>query len=170
MTNPVVVFFKRYRVGRTSKRRSSASRCNHRCVHLRLFEIVVRHLDLDSLLEFLEQLRLLTETSATKRISDMSTVPHQNLFPMHVVIERIGDMTLGNTTPPAVSCLVQHHPCSLQVLLRHFVHAITFAEFGVASHKYSFKYLYATHAVLLSLSNRPSPLRVGRYPSRYSTR
>lgn len=61
----------------------------------RLFELVVRHLDLDSLLEFFEQIRLLTETPLPKRISDISLTPPQNLFPMHVVIERIGDMTLG---------------------------------------------------------------------------
>jgi hypothetical protein len=61
-----------------------------------LFEIVVRHLDLDSLLEFFEQIRVLTESPMSKRTSDISTASHQNLFPMHVVIEKIGDMTLGN--------------------------------------------------------------------------
>ena len=105
MTNPVAVFFKHYRVARTSEITSHPPLCRHRWIPVRLFEIVVRHLDLDSLLEFLEQLRLLTETSTTKRISDISAVPHQNLFPMHVVIERIGDMTLGNTAHPRFSCL-----------------------------------------------------------------
>jgi hypothetical protein len=61
----------------------------------RLFELVVRHLDLDSLLEFFEQIRLLTETPLSKRTSDISPSLPQNLFPMHIVIERIGDMTLG---------------------------------------------------------------------------
>ena len=61
----------------------------------RLFELVVRHLDLDSLLEFFEQIRLLTETPLSKRTFDMSSSSLQNFFPMHMVIERIGDMTLG---------------------------------------------------------------------------
>lgn len=61
----------------------------------RLFELVVRHLDLECLLEFFEQIRLLTETPLSKRASDISPTLSQNLFPMHVVIERIGDMTLG---------------------------------------------------------------------------
>ncbi len=61
----------------------------------RLFELVVRHLDLDSLLEFFEQIRILTEIPVHKRTSDISPSLPQNLFPMHVVIERIGDMTLG---------------------------------------------------------------------------
>ena len=61
----------------------------------RLFELVVRHLDLENLLEFFEQIRLITETPVPKRISDIYPTPPQNLFPMHVVIERIGDMTLG---------------------------------------------------------------------------
>jgi hypothetical protein len=62
----------------------------------RLFEIAVRHLDLDSLLEFFEQIRLLTESPLTKRSSELSPLSHHSLFPMPIVIERIGDMTLGN--------------------------------------------------------------------------
>lgn len=65
------------------------------CRSDKLFELVVRHLDLESLLEFFEQIRLITETPVPKRTSDISPTPPQNLFPMHVVIERIGDMTLG---------------------------------------------------------------------------
>ncbi|CAF1082392.1 unnamed protein product [Rotaria sp. Silwood1] len=65
------------------------------CRSDKFFELVVRHLDLDSLLEFFEQIRLLTETPLPKRTADISPAPPQNLFPMHVVIERIGDMTLG---------------------------------------------------------------------------
>lgn len=61
----------------------------------RLFELVARHLDLEYLLEFFEQIRLLTETPLPKRISDISPTLPQNLFPMHIVIEKIGDMTLG---------------------------------------------------------------------------
>ncbi|CAF0721679.1 unnamed protein product [Adineta steineri] len=65
------------------------------CRSDKLYELVVRQLDLDSLLEFFEQIRLLTETPLQKRTSDISPSLLQNLFPMHVVIERIGDMTLG---------------------------------------------------------------------------
>ncbi|CAF3346265.1 unnamed protein product [Rotaria socialis] len=65
------------------------------CRSDKLFELVARNLDLDSLLEFFEQIRLLTETPMSKRTSDISPLPPQNLFPMHVVIERVGDMTLG---------------------------------------------------------------------------
>ncbi len=95
MINHVQLFFKHYLVVQTSI-----------CLFVlfnsliklmfRLFELVIRHLDLDSLLEFFEQIRLLTETPLSKRTSDLSPSPPQNLFPMHVVIERIGDMTLGN--------------------------------------------------------------------------
>lgn len=65
---------------------------------VRLFELVARHLDLDSLLEFFEQMRLLTETPVPKRTTEISPSLPQNLFPMHAVIERVGDMTLGKET------------------------------------------------------------------------
>jgi hypothetical protein len=138
MTNPVAVFSKHCPVARTSKITSHLFLFKHRRVRFRLFEIVVRHLDLDSLLEFLEQLRSLTETSATKRISDISAVPHQNLFPMHVVIERIGDMTLGSNAHPSLNFLGHIILLHSQVLLLHFARAITFAESGAASHRYLF--------------------------------
>ncbi|CAF0890511.1 unnamed protein product [Adineta ricciae] len=65
------------------------------CRSDKLFELVARHLDLDSLLEFFEQMRLLTETPVPKRTAEISPSLPQNLFPMHAVIERVGDMTLG---------------------------------------------------------------------------
>jgi hypothetical protein len=96
MINHVEIFYKHYPVVPTSNSIVFVNSFAKEFV-CRLFEIAVRHLDLDSLLEFFEQLRLLTETPVPKRSSDISPSPPQNLFPMHVVIERTGDMTLGKT-------------------------------------------------------------------------
>ncbi len=95
MINHVQLFFKHYLVVQTSIYLFVLFNSLIKLM-FRLFELVIRHLDLDSLLEFFEQIRLLTETPLSKRTSDLSPSPPQNLFPMHVVIERIGDMTLGN--------------------------------------------------------------------------
>lgn len=95
MINHVQIFFKLYLVDQTSKIFLTKFSKKKQTLY-RLYELAVRHLDLDSLLEFFEQIRLLTETPVSKRTSDISPSLPQNLFPMHVVIERIGDMTLGN--------------------------------------------------------------------------
>ncbi|UJR38003.1 hypothetical protein I4U23_030685 [Adineta vaga] len=79
------------------------------CRSDKLYELAVRHLDLESLLEFFEQIRLLTETPVSKRTSDISPLLPQNLFPMHVVIERIGDMTLGTIA----SLRPRYHVCKV---------------------------------------------------------
>lgn len=95
MKSPVQPFSKLSHVDRIGQVDLFDSKENPHRSSFRLFELVVRQLDLESLLEFFEQIRLLTETPVTKRVSDLSPMSHQNLFPLHVVIERIGDMTLG---------------------------------------------------------------------------
>jgi hypothetical protein len=109
----------------------------------RLFELVIRHLDLESLLEFFEQIRLLTETPLPKRTSDISPSLPQNLFPMHIVIERIGDMTLGiiaSLRPRYHVCKIWSCVSQLFIQVNHFQrskkkHSFTFS--GSNTSRYS---------------------------------
>lgn len=124
----------------------------------RLFELVVRHLDLECLLEFFEQIRLLTETPLPKRTSDISPTAPQNLFPMHVAIERMGDMTLGIIA----SLRPRYHVCKVWS-------SVSQLFIQVISHQLNFEKENKNRFVLGSNSSRYSTSQTNdlTYASRY---
>ncbi|CAF0791518.1 unnamed protein product, partial [Didymodactylos carnosus] len=57
----------------------------------KLYEMAVQSLDLDSLLEFLEQLRVLSITQLPKE----DGCSPSDLFPTNIIIDKLGEMTIG---------------------------------------------------------------------------
>ncbi|CAF1130018.1 unnamed protein product, partial [Didymodactylos carnosus] len=94
----------------------------------KLYNVATRLLDLDSLLEFLEQLRVLGVTQLTKEDNSFHH-SSTDFFPINVIIDKLGEMSLDIIT----SLRPRYHVCKVWSFISQlFIQIATHKDIGIA--------------------------------------